>query len=375
MSVGTRVYNLDGVPIPLARQAVHMLQVVGGIHIRRSSESPEKLEMNLFDETGANADNLLGKTIEDVFFKEDFLRCRAEYIMDINNISDFHQYYISYLQNRVNMEYVKIHPPTVFVISDCEAMLSFVRTIFTHVNIPICGEMYVDKFEPKKIRSVEHFIHADLTAFIDRNGEKLVLLDSGGKVLDETRLFLLHAYLLFKTIPGYNIFAPLNMTAALEHMAEDFGGSVKRTKTSGNAVLRELMKADVFADNLNQYMLQFDAVASLVKTVEYLSSQNTTLDNLLKFIPRHFIKHALILCPLEAIGRVMRILHQESGCKKQLFDGIRIILEQGWVLIMPDAEKPFIHLYVEGNSSKEANMLLSNYSARIKKLTAGDVNI
>ena len=62
----------------------------------------------------------------------------------------------------------------------------------------------------------------------------------------------------------------------------------------------------------------------------------------------------------------MRMLYLENG--RQLLGGIRIQREKSWALIIPDSEKPEIHLYTEGRSSSEAERLLREYSERISAL-------
>ena len=194
-----------------------------------------------------------------------------------------------------------------------------------------------------------------------------MLMDSCGRIPDENEHFLLRAYMLLKNDPGARIFAPLNMTNAIERMAHKYGGSVKRTKISGHDIVRELLKSKT-ADAFRQYHLCHDAVASLAKTVEFLCRNALTLDDLIKMVPSCSMKHSSFLCPFEAIGNVMRTLHSENGCPQQFLGGIHIRRKNSWALIIPDSEKPVIHLYAEGSSGGEAGRLLREYSERISLL-------
>lgn len=371
ISTGVQVYNLRDVPTPVARLAVHTLHMSGGVHIRKSPESPEKLEIDFLDETGANLDSLLEKNVESTFYKEDFSRCRAGSILDIIHIQDYHQYYIRYLNEHINIDCIQTKPPTLFIMSDSDTMLLFIHRIFDELHIPIAGEMLIDRFEPGRQKNVEHFLHADITAFIDYSGEQLILMDSEGRVLDENQTFLLFSYMLFKNKPGIKVIAPLNMTSSLERMALKYGGSVEWTKVSRYEILRELLKMNGYDGAVNQYLLSYDAVASLAKTIEFLCMNNLSLEKLMQNIPSCNIAHTSFLCPFDAIGRVMRTLLSENDYHKQLLGGIKIKLKNSWVLIMPDSQKPFIHLYAEGRSSGEAGRLLRQYSERISGLLPG----
>lgn len=369
MSVGIKVNNISEVPVPLSRQAVRTLQAAGGVHVKRSSESADKLEIDFFDKYGADADNSVAKSIESVFYKEDFLRCRAGAILDINNICDFTGRYLRCLLGRIDTECIRKKTcPSVFIVSDGESMLSFIHNIFKELGIPICGEMHAREMDSKNIRSVEHFLRTDLTAFIDRSGEKLVLADPFGQVIDGNQFFLLTSYILLRSIPGCSIVAPMNMTSGLERMAARHGGTVKRVKASKHAVLRELMKTDINSGGINQFIMQYDAVASLAKIIEFMCRHETTLDEILKYLPAYHLRHRSILCPFDNIGRVMRIVLSEDNAARQLCDGIKISLKNSWVLITPDANNPLLHIYTEGNTDREAELLMDKYTNKIRGL-------
>jgi mannose-1-phosphate guanylyltransferase/phosphomannomutase len=151
-------------------------------------------------------------------------------------------------------------------------------------------------------------------------------------------------------------------------MATRYGGTVKWVKASKHAILKELMKTDIYAGNINQYMLQYDAIASLSKIIEYMCKYQTTLDNILKFLPSYHLNHKSILCPFDHVGKVMRIVLSEDNTAKQLYDGIRITFKNSWVLIIPDAKKPLLHIYTEGNTGHEAELIMKEYTNKIKGL-------
>lgn len=371
ISTGVQVYTLRKVPAPVARLAIRKMHMSGGVHIGMVPKCPERLVVDFFDETGANLDHRMEKNVELVFHKEDFSRCRAASILDIIEIDDFVQYYARYLKESINTSCIQNNPPTLFVMSDSESMLLFLRNIFRHLHIPIAGEMLVDILEPDRLKNVEHFLQADITAFIDCRGERLVLMDSQGRVPDDNKAFLIHAYMLFHSLPGANVVAPLNMTSFLERMALKYGGSVTWTKVSRPEIIRELLKKDSSADALNQYFLCYDAVASLAKTIQFLCMNHVSLDSLMASIPACNIRHTSFLCPFESIGRIMRIFMRDNGYNKPFSGGIKIKMNHSWVLIHPDPQKPFIHLYVEGHSMSEAVRLLQEYSNRISGLLAG----
>jgi mannose-1-phosphate guanylyltransferase / phosphomannomutase len=53
--------------------------------------------------------------------------------------------------------------------------------------------------------------------------------------------------------------------------------------------------------------------------------------------------------------------------KIELIDGIKINEKNGWVLILPDAAQPIIHLYAEGDTVQDRDKLIDKYIVKIKK--------
>ena len=49
-------------------------------------------------------------------------------------------------------------------------------------------------------------------------------------------------------------------------------------------------------------------------------------------------------------------------------DGIRIGLEDAWVLIQPDADRPMFHVTAEGATDEQAEQLAGEYSQVVKAL-------
>ncbi len=54
---------------------------------------------------------------------------------------------------------------------------------------------------------------------------------------------------------------------------------------------------------------------------------------------------------MEQKGLVMRTLMEqltEEGAELVLVDGIKVVSDEGWVLVVPDPEEPVTHVWAEG---------------------------
>ena len=80
--------------------------------------------------------------------------------------------------------------------------------------------------------------------------------------------------------------------------------------------------------------------------------------------------HRRIPCAWDKKGLVMRLAQEEGHRNKnktELIDGVKIYLEDGWVLILPDANEAYCHVWAEAETQKKADHYLNEYAEKIKK--------
>ena len=77
--------------------------------------------------------------------------------------------------------------------------------------------------------------------------------------------------------------------------------------------------------------------------------------------------------PWEAKGRVMRTLledHRDSNV--DLVDGIKVLVDDGFVLVRPDPDEPACHIVASVSSAARARDLLDEYSRRVREARGGE---
>jgi len=74
-------------------------------------------------------------------------------------------------------------------------------------------------------------------------------------------------------------------------------------------------------------------------------------------------------CRWESKGKVMRMLNEQYAERSAPhIDGIKIELGSEWVLILPDPDAPFFQVIAEGNSDKQARVLVEKYTGLVTSL-------
>lgn len=371
LSVGVEVFNLSSLLTPLSRHAINFLSVEGGIHIKLSEDNPNKLKVDFMDSKGASISRVTERKIENSFSREDFKRCSGDEVSRLNNITDFKNYYVRSILNEVDVESIKSNTPKICIVSPSDFVISIVVPMLTDLGCKVAS------FSSSNLNEVDTIIdeiknnNAGFAAFIDSNGETLVLIDKYGNVVKDDLFLCLTSLITFKSVPNSKVVVPITAQSIIETLAGRYNGKVVRTKTSPQAVMEQMLNHNLFKnrENMDQFLLNFDAIAGLVKIIEYLCLKNTTLTETIKEIPDFYVSKKKIFCPWELKGRVMRTLITEKDEEKvELLDGVKFILDNGWALVLPDADMPLCRVYSEGISPDVAETISDKYLDKIKAI-------
>jgi mannose-1-phosphate guanylyltransferase / phosphomannomutase len=115
----------------------------------------------------------------------------------------------------------------------------------------------------------------------------------------------------------------------------------------------------------------FDAAAALARLVSLLGQASTSIADIVDATPPMPILHEEVPTPLEQKGLIMRTLMEqltESGADLVLVDGIKVVSERGWVLVVPDPEDPVTHVWAEGADLAGSESMASEYVERITEM-------
>ncbi len=372
LSVGVEVFNLSSLLTPISRYAINFLSVEGGIHIKLSEDNPNRICADFMDSKGATISRAMERKIESSFVREDFKRCSGEEISKLNNITDFKNYYIRSIMNEVDTQVIRNAQPKTVFFSPSDLVNSLVIQMLSDVGVKVVSSI-IRPFENNSDDIFEEIAKndADFGAYIDSNGENLILFDRSKRVVTDDLFTALVSIITYETSANANVIVPITASNVIEKIAEEYGGKVTRTKTSPRTVMEEMLNYNLYKNkkNMDQFLLNFDAFAGLLKIIEFLSVKSITLDNLINRIPDFYVSKKKIFCPWEQKGKVMRTLIQEKTKNKiELLDGVKFVTPKGWVLVLPDVDKPLCRVYAEGTSRKVSEKLADEYIEKIKDI-------
>ncbi|WP_242834922.1 hypothetical protein [Ruminiclostridium cellobioparum] len=215
----------------------------------------------------------------------------------------------------------------------------------------------------------------DVGVYLENSDEKMMLVDTKGRVISDDLFMALISLIHLKSAKGNTVIVPLNTSNVIERIASEHDGNVIRTKTSTQEIMKKMLSG-AEKNNINEFFtMNFDAVAGLVKIIDHMAQYDLSLDEMVDMIPDFHILKKEVKCPWSAKGKVIRaIIEENDGAGIETTEGVKVLGDKGWVLVLPDAEKPVCKVISEGYSEEYATELTDIYVNKVKSISQDNVS-
>jgi mannose-1-phosphate guanylyltransferase/phosphomannomutase len=387
-AAGINVDDLEGAPIPVTRFQVRSQRSTGGITVRLDPDDPQSVLIRFFDRNGIDIDEGTQRKIERLYYREDFRRAFAADIGDIGFPPRALEFYTAALMASVDGEAIRsagfkvvldyAYGSTSFVMPSVLAKLG-ADVLAVNPFAATRGAVAFDRNEhAENLRSIVRGSGAQLGAVIDPDGEHITIIDDAGHVLtdDEALFVLLHLVCAARTGDDrLKVAVPVSVGRAVEEYADAHGADIVWTKLSTPHLMEVAATEGVVLAASQEggfifpaFLPAYDATATLVHLLALLASTGLKLSKVVETVPRAHISHEVVPTPWEQKGLVMRTLVESSSEELVLVDGVKIVRDDGWVLVLPDPADPVTHVWAEGGSDAGARALVQEYCRRIRHL-------
>ncbi|MDD4503673.1 MAG: sugar phosphate nucleotidyltransferase [Clostridiaceae bacterium] len=385
LSTGIGVICIDNAVMPIMRFAVRFYRTEGGVHIWKDYREENKVHLEFSNSEGISIDRSAERKIENSFVREDFKRCNADRIKDIirtNNFTDF------YIQNGINLlkhsNRIKDLNMKLVVASISKQVVDIAASYLTSLgcSVDIDNSYGKDHILPgnAKSRNVYNEYISELTikqgacmgVVLSEDGENFVLIDHKGRILDKDKQIALTSLIILKTGMSKRIIVPHTASRVIEKMAECYGIEVVRTKNTPAAVMKGMFEHEAgLEESLFQYILNFDGIWGIGSLIDFMAYNSVGLYDLVNELPYFHMERNEVKCDWQHKGRVIReIIEENKNREIELFEGVKINSENGWVLVLPDSERPVCNIYAEGVSEEYAKELAAEFTDRIKSIVS-----
>ena len=365
-SMGVNVLLVGPLPTPGIAYITTGMRADAGLVISASHNPFQDNGIKIFSKSGFKLPDEEEAIIEDLIFskKMDSLRPVAEEVGKAARIDDAKGRYIVFLKNTFPKRYTL---DGIHIVLDCAhgATYGVAPHVFEELGAKVtsigvqpdgkninheCGALH-----PEVMAELVCKEGADLGIALDGDGDRLIVADEQGKVVDGDQIMaicaeeMLERQKLAKNTLVATVMSNLGLDLAMQRM----GGQLVRTKVGDRYVVEEMLR--------NGYNFGGEQSGHLI----YLK-HNTTGDGILgalqlllsmKKKERPLSELTQIMEPFPQILKNVRIsqkiaLEQISGFSKKLTTIEKALGTTGRILVRPSGTEPVIRVMVEGEDEK-----------------------
>ncbi len=387
MSVGVNVQNLEATAIPVARSVVPTLSVVGGIHVRVHPDRFDHILIEFFDNQGINISKAREKKIEGAYFKEDFRRAQIHEIGNVAYVTQAIDLYSKGFEKSLNIEAIRHISSKVIIdyaYSVSGAVLPQLLAKFgcdaVVLNASLSQTAPTNTDREELLTQLGHVVEALKATFgvqVSANGEQLILVDEAGSPIRGELLTALMVEMILAHYPRSAVVVPVHASSAVEQIAHRHDGKVIRTKANPTALMEACQNypnvvlggSGEMGFIFPQLHPGFDAMFCIAKMIEMLTIHERSLAQIRAELPRVCHKTYTVRCPWTAKGSLMRHLVETHPVDQiELVDGVKIFNHHrdNWVLILPDAGEPLVHIYANSMDRNWVDETLRDYRIRVQ---------
>lgn len=379
VSAGAKVRDISELPVPVTQYATGAEGVEAGIHVLVSPLDQRSADIRFFDADGLQIDKRAERKLENLFFREDFRRSAFYEIGDIEYVTPSGGYAEHLLRGidvdairrarfRVLIDYDYSHASDVL-----PGVLQELGVLAIPLNAGLSEASHrLDVSEETAL--ITRTVRADVGCMLRPTGERLALIDDSGAVLSSHETFAILASWVLRQRPGI-VLGPATTPQWVSHVAEVHGGGYVSTKSDPASVLRSAMSSDVLLASDGdggfvwpRHLGAYDAMYTLAKLLELRATTGESLSDARARLPRAAYLSATEFCPWEVKGRVMRVLLEDHREKPvDLVDGIKVFVDGGFVLVLPDPDAPAYHIVASVNDEVQGRELVGEYQRRVRE--------
>jgi mannose-1-phosphate guanylyltransferase/phosphomannomutase len=384
-AAGVNVDDLELATAPLARFHARSHRHAGSIAVRLAPDDPEKVSLRFFDADGIDLAEGDQRKIERLYHREDFRRVVAGEIGEILFAPRALEHYAAALIDSVDVakladRHLKLvldlaYGATSLVLPSVLSKVGAdVLTLNAYTATSAAAAFDADA-HAANVANLVRSSGADLGAVLSTDGERIVLVDDSGTILSGER-----AQMLFVAIAAQRgigpVALPVDSPSENTTIADNGGIDIVWTKRSAAGLLDEAHRvgAALAADRRGgvafpQFLPAFDGVAALLHVLDHVATSGEPLSTLVKGLSSPAIAEETVATPWERKGAVMRELVERNEDRSlDLIDGVKILLDDGWVLVVPDPEEPSTHVSAEAPTPAQAASRAQEYARRIRQL-------
>jgi mannose-1-phosphate guanylyltransferase / phosphomannomutase len=388
ISSGSGVIDLSVLPAPVSRYWSRRNHI-SAVHVQTSPVDPRSADVRIFDDHGLDIDKRSERRLEGLFFREDIRRVSHYEMGRITRRDQQTDRYMEDMLAKLDLEAVRGAAFKVVIDYNNGASATVLPQVLRELNCAVIplnaqpAEVLVEEDDAtfqahlQEMGVITSAVKAKLGVFIDTPGERCFIVDETGTLLTHDQAFAVLTQLALTGKPGM-VLGPASTSLAFSMMADQYDSRFVPTKLTPGAVLRAAQHAEaVLASDGGggfcwpDFAISFDAIFTVARVLELLAKTGTSLGSLRSRIPSVTHRTTVEFCPWEVKGRVMRtMMERHLRDRVDLTDGVKVFVDDGWVLVAPDPDRPEYYVIASTTDPAHAQRLVEEYSALVRSVVS-----
>ena len=389
LSSGCDVVDLGILPTPGVQYAVRKYYD-GGVMITASHNPPQYNGLKFLDEDGIGIPDEMDIKIERLYFDAEPDRVEFHEIGELYQNDKVIDEYVDEAVSKVDVE--AIRKANLKVVVDCGSgagcftapyLIRKLGCDVTTLNSQPDGFFPGRNPEPieENLQELIHVVkelNADIGLAHDGDADRTICIDENGSFVLGDKTFTLVEKQMLKENNGGTIVTTVATSQAIYDVAEEYNGEVIATAVGDLLVARKLKDENgLFGGEENgglifpDFVYGRDAVMTVAKILEIVAKEKKPLSELVAELPVYYASKTKIECPDDEKEFVMASIAEEiqttTDFKLDRTDGVKILKEDGWVIIRPSGTEPIFRCFSESDSQTKADEMTEWGLGLIKK--------
>jgi mannose-1-phosphate guanylyltransferase/phosphomannomutase len=184
------------------------------------------------------------------------------------------------------------------------------------------------------------------------------------------------ADLMTRSADAHRVAVPVTTSRVVEELLGERGGEVVWTPVSAAALSSASLEPGVIFAGAEgggyifpDFLPAYDAVMSLVKTLELVAQADQPLEDVLDRLPATHVVREDVPTPWEAKGTVMRrLVERLNGDKTVTIDGVKAYRGRDWALVIPHPQEPLVRVWAEADGPEGSRAMAAEFVALVEEL-------
>jgi phosphomannomutase/phosphoglucomutase len=377
LSTGCSVIDLGLIPTPTLQFMVPRLNCVAGVMVTASHNPPEFNGIKVMGSNGIEVSRATEGQIETKYHSGEFAVASWENIGQVEYDDSSLDQYLTGIKSHLDVEAIRNRGLTVVV--DCansvgaQATPQLLRDLGCKVvslNSQLDGTFPGRNPEPLPDNIVElgrmvKSAGADIGIAHDGDADRATFVDETGSVLWGDQSFALIMSRVLSKIPGSILVTPVSSGKLIEDVAEQAGAKIDWTVVGSVVVSHRLVevKGNLGGEENGgvfypPHQSVRDGAMTAAQIVEIVATEGKPLSQLVEALPQYFSTKVKVPVPADKKEAILQsLLGYTDGMERITMDGVKIMYDEGWILIRASGTEPLYRSFAEGKTQEIADKL------------------